>query len=96
MIKSEIKKRKDAIETYNQGERADLAKIEAAEIKVLEEYLPAQMSEADVRQKIEAYVAGLSDEEKQNFGMVMKGAMAELQGAADGAMVSQIVKDVLS
>lgn len=95
VLKSELKKRQDSIEVYSQGGRVDLADKEAEEIKILEKYLPAQMSETEVLAKATEIVAGLSEDEKGNFGMVMKKVMAELQGGADGKVISQVVKTLL-
>ncbi len=95
VLKSEIKKRQDSIEVYKQGNRADLADKEVIEIEILNKYLPAQMSEAEVLAKATEVVASLSDEEKGNFGLVMKKVMAELQGGADGKVISQVVKTLL-
>lgn len=95
VLKSEIKKRKESIETYNQAERQDLVDKEQVELSVLEKYLPAQMSEADIREKVEAVYASATDEEKGNFGLIMKKTMSELKGDADGGLVSKVVKDVV-
>lgn len=95
VIKSEIKKRKESIETYSSAGRQDLAERESSEMKVLEKYLPAQLSEDDILAKVEEVLSEASDEEKSNFGVVMKKVMAATQGAADGSVVSRIVKEVL-
>lgn len=95
VLKSEAKKRKESIETYQQAERQDLVEKEQAELAVLEKYMPAQMSEADIRAKVEAVYEAASDEEKENFGLIMKKAMTELKGEADGSLVSRVVKDVV-
>lgn len=95
VVKSEIKKRQDAIEIYEKGNRDDLAEIEKKEISILEKYLPTQMSAEEVRTKAKDIIAGLGEDEKSNFGLVMKKVMAELQGGADGKLVSQAVKELL-
>ena len=95
VLKSEIKKRKESIETYQQAERQDLVEKEQSELSVLEKYMPAQMSEADIRAKVEAVYEAASDEEKENFGLIMKKAMSDLKGEADGSLVSRVVKDVV-
>ena len=95
VIKSEIKKRKESIETYKQASRQDLVDQEQSELTVLEKYMPAQMSEVDVLAKVEAVFEGASDDEKENFGLIMKKVMVELKGEADGSLVSKIVKDVV-
>ena len=95
LIKSEVKKRKESIETYSQADRQDLADQEAAELKVLENYLPAQMTEENIRVKVEEVLSAASEEEKENFGVIMKKTMFATKGAADGGLVSRIVKEVL-
>jgi len=95
VIKNEVKKRQDSIEMYQQGNRLDLAEKEQAEIPILEKYLPAQMTAEAVKEKALEVVAGLNEDEKGNFGLVMKKVMAELQGGADGKIVSQVVKELL-
>lgn len=94
-IKSEIKKRKESIEAFVQGNRPELAEKEKSEIKILEKFLPAQMSDDEVKTKVQTVIDGLSDEEKANFGLVMKTVMAEMKGNADGAIVSKAVKELL-
>ena len=95
VLKSEIKKRKESIETYKEADRSDLEDKEQSELEVLEKYLPAQMSESDVRAKVVAIVEGSTEEEKENFGLIMKKVMAELKGEADGSLVSRVVKEVV-
>ncbi len=94
VLKSEIKKRRDAAETYRQGERAELAKKEEMEIKILEEYLPEQMSQAEIKEIVKQIV-GTEQCSVQNFGAIMGQAMAKTKGQADGTVVSQIVKEML-
>jgi uncharacterized protein YqeY len=95
VIKSEVKKRKDSVESYRAGGRADLAAKEEAEIDTLEKYLPEQLSaevvaEA-VRQTIGELAAGSAD-----FGKVMGATMKKLGAAADGQLVSRLVKEALA
>jgi hypothetical protein len=91
VIKSELKKRKEAIEEYNKANRQELASLEAKELEILEKYLPAQMSEEMIRQKIKEILQGISD--KDNIGKVMGAVMSELKGSADGALVKKIVEE---
>ncbi len=92
VLKSEIKKRRDAAEAYRTGERAELAEKEEAEIKILEEYLPEQMSQAEIKEIVEAVITEAGD--KTNFGQVMGQVMAKTKGQADGTVVSQLVKKI--
>lgn len=63
------------------------------EIKVVEEYLPKKASEADTRAAVDKVLASTAD---RNMGVIMKAVMAELQGAGDGRLVSQIIKEKIS
>jgi len=96
VIRSEIKKRKDSAEAYAQGSRPDLQTQELSEIKVLQKYLPAELSTGDLKAKVERIIAALTEEDRANFGKAMSAVMSELKGQADGAAVSAIVKEVLS
>ena len=95
IVKSEIKKRKESIEAFNSGGREELAKKEEVEIEILDEFMPAQLSEEEVREKVSAIVDGLSDEQKENFGMTMGMVMKELNGKADGGLISKVLKELL-
>ncbi len=95
VIKSEIKKRKDSIESYSQGNRNDLAEKEQEEINILEKYLPEQMSEDRIREEIKKI---LQDKNftSSDFGKAMGAVMASISGQADGQIVSIILKEELS
>jgi len=72
-----------------------LVQKEQAEIEILEKFLPAQMSEEDVRAKAKQVIDALPEEDKENFGKAMAAVMADLKGTADGAVVSKVVKELL-
>jgi len=93
VIKIEVKKRKDAIESYKQGNRDDLAKKEAMEIPILEKYLPAQMSDEELKRIVQEVIEEIED---KNFGKIMGEAMGKTKGLADGNRVSALVKKVLT
>jgi hypothetical protein len=93
-LKSEVKKRKEAILDYQKGQRNDLVQKEEAEIKIIEKYLPAQMSEQDVRQKVKEILGGLED--KGNLGKTMGVVMSQLKGQADGSLIKKIVEEELA
>jgi uncharacterized protein len=93
-LKSEVKKRKDSIESYKAGNREDLAEKEQAEIEILSKYLPEQMGDEEVRAAVKK-VAEEMNATKADFGKVMGKVIAELKGKADGAQVSRIVKEIL-
>jgi hypothetical protein len=96
VLKSEVKKRHDSVAEYLRGKRQDLVDKELAEIKILEEYLPEQMSEAEVEQAVSEVIAAAGEVTMKDFGTLMSKAMAQLKGKADGAQVSAAVKKLLA
>jgi uncharacterized protein YqeY len=95
VINKEIKKRKEAIELYKQGERFDLAEKEEKELKILEEYLPEKLSEEEIKGIVKQIIEKVEAKDMKDFGKVMKYAMVELRGRADGETVRKIVEDLL-
>src|SRR5262245_59417788 len=92
-----VKQRKDAVDQYQKGGREELAQKEEAEIKIIEEYLPAAASDDDIRKAIEDAMQETGASTIKDMGKVMKAALARLAGRnADGSRVSQMVKDKLS
>jgi len=92
-----VKQRKDSVEQFRKGGREELAKKEEAEIKIIEEYLPAAASEDDIRKAIDEAVQETGAASIKDMGKVMKAALARLAGkSADGSRVSQMAKEKLS
>ena len=96
VIMSEVKKRNDSVTSYLAGGRNDLADKENAEIKILEKYLPAQLSEEEIAQEVADVVAAMGGANVGDFGKVMGQAMARLKGRADGNKVGEAVKKLLA
>lgn len=94
VLMHEAKHRRESIAMYRQGNRPELAAIEEAELKVISEYLPAQMSEEEIRKAVADVIAELKPSPK-DFGKVMSAAMAKVKGQADGQLVSAAVKELL-
>ena len=96
VIKAQVKRRVDAAEAFDAGDRPDSADEERAEMKVLEGYLPAAMSDED----LESIVAGVMEangfETRADMGNAMKAVNAEVAGRADGRRVADLVKSKLS
>lgn len=92
----EAKKRKDAIELYIKGERQDLADKETRELKILEAYLPAQLSDEEIEKEVKNAIKETRASSMKDLGKVMSALMPRLKGKADGAKVSAIVKKSLS
>jgi uncharacterized protein YqeY len=91
-----IKQRKDSIAAFQQGGRADLADKEAAEVKVLEAYLPQRLTADEVAAAIAAIVAELGASGPGDMGKVMGAAKAQLSGKAEMGLVSAAVKQALA
>lgn len=92
VIKRELKKRNDAIVSFENGGRPELAATEKAEAEILVAYLPAQMSEQALEKIVEQVMASGAT----NFGQVMKEVMQQTAGQADGQILQKIVKARLS
>ena len=96
VVATEIKRRRDSVEQYKAGNRQDLADKEAAEIVILQAYLPQQLTEAEVRAKVDEVVKRVGAQGPKDMGAVMKALMPEVQGKAEGKLVSELVKARLS
>jgi uncharacterized protein YqeY len=95
VIRRLVKQRKDSIEQFEKGGRQDLADNEKAELKVLEEFLPAQMSEEKIREIVLAKKAEMGIRDKTKAGQLMGAVMKATAGEADGSLVKKIVEEVL-
>lgn len=108
VISSEAKKRKEAIVEYEKGKREDLAAKEKQELEILENYLPEQLSEEEIKKFVQEAIEKTGAKEmkdynpptalqgKNIYGKVMAELMPKVKGRADGSLVSKVVKDVLS
>jgi len=93
-----IKQRKDSIEQFQKGGRQELADKEAAEIKIIEAYLPKALGEEEITAAVKATIAEMGSPTLKDMGTVMKNSMAKLQATGarvEGKMVSEIVKKQL-
>ena len=92
-----VKQRKDSVEQFRKGSREELAQKEEAEIKIIEEYLPAAASDDEIRRAVEEAVQETGAASMKDMGKVMKATMSRLAGkTVDGSRVSQLVKEKLS
>ena len=96
VIAKQAKQRRDSIDEFEKAGRTDLVEQETAELAIIEQYLPAQMSEAEIQTKAEAVISELGVTDQKGMGLVMKQLMADLKGQADGKLVSNIVRQLLS
>jgi uncharacterized protein YqeY len=95
VIAAYAKQRRDSIEAYRKGGKEDLATKEEAELAIIQQYLPAQMSEVDVRRIVAAAIAEMGATSAKDMGAIMKIVMPKLKGGADGAVVNRIVRELL-
>jgi hypothetical protein len=86
------KQRRDSIEQYQKAGRDDLAQQESQELAIIETFLPAQLSEAEIEQAIEAIITQVGATSAKEMGKVMGAAMQQLKGKADGKKVQELVK----
>lgn len=96
VIRREVKKRKDAFEQFTKGNRPELAQKEEAERVILEAYLPAMMSQDDIRKIAEAKKAEMGVTDKKEAGKFMGALMKDLQGKADGTDVKAVIDSLFN
>ncbi|MBI2473126.1 GatB/YqeY domain-containing protein [Candidatus Uhrbacteria bacterium] len=95
VVKTQVKQLKDAVDSFTQGGREDMAQASAAEIQVLEQFLPAQMSDEELTQILKRVVESSGAQSKADIGKVMGSAMQAVAGRADGSRVKTIVQSLL-
>ncbi len=96
VLSREAKKRREAAEAYEQAGAADRAANEKAEGSIIAEYLPAQLSEQEIKDLIAAAITETGASGPQQMGLVMKSIQPKIAGKADGGVVSSLVKAALS
>jgi uncharacterized protein YqeY len=96
IIEKLIKQRKDSIEQFQKAERTDLVDQESKELAILQAYMPAQLSAAEVQSAIQKVIADLGASGPQDMGKVIGALKAQLAGKADMGMVSGLVKAALA
>lgn len=94
-ITKSAKKRKESIDAFNAAGRAELVEKESAELKVLEKYLPKQLTEDEVEKIADSVIGESGVSDTRDFSKVMGQVMAKVKGKADGKLVSEIVKKKL-
>ena len=96
LLQKLVKQRKDSAALYTQQGRNDLAEPELAQMAVIEKFLPAQLSEAEVEEALKGIIAQVGAKSPKDMGKVMGAATKQLAGKADGKLISDIVKKLLS
>lgn len=96
VIQKLTKQRTDSIEQYRAANREDLASKEESELVILKEYLPKQLSEAEVKELVQSAITEAGASTIKDMGKVMKLASEKAQGRADNKLLSQYIKEKLS
>lgn len=96
MLQKLVKQRKDSLTIYQQQNRIDLAQKEQEEIEVIEQYLPKQLSPAELKEQLSKIITEAGASSPADMGKVMGLATKQLAGLADGKAISAAVKDLLS
>lgn len=93
VVRSEAKRRRDAVGEFTKANRSDLADKESAELKILERYLPAELSDEEIEKLLEPIIVGASE---KDFGRVMGQAMKAIAGRASGNRVQDMIRRKIS
>ena len=96
VIAKEVKRRQEALDLYRQANRSDLAAKEEIELAVLNSYLPKQLAREEIEQVVRRIVTDSGATGPAQLGAVMRQAMGELKGQADGRLINEIARAVLS
>ncbi len=96
VLASAAKRRKDSIEQFQAGGRNDLVTKETRELNIIKAFLPEEMSEADVEILVKEAISETGAESMSDLGKVMQNIMPKVKGKADGKLVNQIVRRLLS
>lgn len=96
IISKQIKQHHDSIEQFMKGNRQDLVDKEKAELAILESYLPKQLPAEELKVIVRSAIEKVGAKGRADMGKVMKAAMEEAKGAADGKMLSQMVSEELA
>ncbi len=96
VLQREAKRRREAIDQYKSAGREDLASEEEKELKVIESYLPEQMSDEEIESLAKEIIEEVGAKSLKDIGKVMKEIMPKVKGRADGKRVNEIVRKLLS
>ena len=96
IVSREVKKRKEAAVLYEKGNRPELKDKEIQEMKILKTYLPEQVSEKDLRRRIQEVIAETGAEGMKDFGKIMKTLVPEFKGKADNSLIKELANEYLN
>ena len=96
IVSREVKKRKEAAVLYEKANRPELKDKEIQEMKILQTYLPEQVSEKDLRRRIQEVIAETGAEGMKDFGKIMKTLVPEFKGKADNSLIKELANEYLN
>ena len=96
IVSREVKKRKEAAVLYEKGNRPELKDKEILEMKILQSYLPEQVSEKDLRRRIQEVIDETGAEGMKDFGKIMKILVPEFKGKADNSLIKELANEYLN
>ena len=96
LVSREVKKRKEAAALYEKGGRPELKDKEIQEMEILKTYLPEQVSEEDLRKRIQEVITETGAQGMKDFGKIMKTLVPEFKGKADNARIKELANEYLS
>ena len=96
IVSREVKKRKEAAVLYEKGNRPELKDKEIQEMKILQTYLPEQVSEKDLRRRIQEVIDETGAEGMKDFGKIMKTLVPEFKGKADNSLIKDLANEYLN
>lgn len=96
LLTKAAKQRKDSAEIYEQQDRQDLLETEVNELRVIEQYLPKQLTDDEVKEIVAGIIANVGAAGPQDLGKVMSAAVSELKGKAEGKAISSAAKELLT
>ena len=96
IIAKEMKKKKDAMADFEKAERQDLIDQTNEEMKVLEEYLPKQLSKEEIKEIVSKVISDVGATSIKDMGIVMKESKAKIGAGADGKTINEVVKELLN
>jgi len=96
ILTREAKRRRESIDSFDKGGRSDLVAKEQSELQLIESYLPQQMSRAEIETLARQAIADTGATSPAQMGAIMQKLMPQLKGKADGKLVNQVVRELLS
>jgi uncharacterized protein YqeY len=96
VVQKQAKQRRDAMAQYEEADREDLAAKEREELAIIDEYLPEQLGDDEIRSVVQDVISQTEAASMQDMGKVMGGVMQRLKGRADGRRINEIVRSLLA